>query len=102
MAPKAHTIRAAVLAAIQASPLTVHECAARLDLPVSTVQPRFSELRKMGMLEDSTERRLNAASGKPAIVWQHVTAEARQLPRAYREMIAREQRRKNERRGVMA
>lgn len=100
LAPKAHTIRAAVLATIEGRPLTVHECARLLDLPVPTVQPRFSELRKMGMVEDSTERRINPASGKRAIVWRKIAAEARQLPRAYRELIAREERRKNERRGV--
>lgn len=102
MAPKAHTIREAVLKTIKHEPVTVHECAARLNMPVATVQPRFSELRKMGMIEDGGDRRLNQASGKRAIVWQPVCDTHAGLPKAYREMLAREEKRKNERRGVLA
>lgn len=90
MAPKAFTIRARVLACIKHAPVTVHECAERLDLPVSTVQPRFSELRKMGMIEDDGVRRANPTSGKQAIVWQPVCDINAGMPKAYRDMIARE------------
>jgi hypothetical protein len=100
LAPKAHTIRAQVLEVIQAAPRTTDECAEILEYSILSVRPRFSELRKMGLIEDSTERRLNATSGKRVIVWRKIAPEARQLPRAYRELIAREERRKNERRGV--
>jgi hypothetical protein len=36
---------------------------------VPAVQPRFSELRKLNLIVDSGDRRLNAASGRNAIVW---------------------------------
>ena len=89
MKRRLQTIRADVLEAIKAKPITVHECAARLKLPVATVQPRFSELRKMGLIEDGEARRLNEASGKRAIVWQPVAEENAGLPKAYRDMLAR-------------
>ena len=70
MAPRAPRIRELVLAEIEATPSTVHEVATRLRRPVSTVQPRFSELEGQGKIEDSGFRRHNAASGKKAIVWK--------------------------------
>ena len=97
IAPKAFSIRARVWACIKHEPVTVHECAGRLNLPVSTVQPRFSELRKMGMIEDDGVRRLNPTSGKQAIVW-HPTADINAgVPKAYRDIIAREEARRQAR-----
>jgi len=71
--PMAETIRCEVLSLIRHEPVTVHECAKALGRPVSTVQPRFSELRKMGFVEDGGDRRTNSCSGKRAIVWQPVS-----------------------------
>lgn len=66
-------LRQAVLDAIREhGPLTVHECAERLGMAVWTVQPRFSELATAGAIEDSGDRRRNAATGRSAIVWRLV------------------------------
>lgn len=48
---------------------TVHETAAALGAPVSTIQPRFSELVQLGRIRDSEKRRVNPSSGKKAIVY---------------------------------
>lgn len=49
---------------------TVHEAAIQLHCTVASIQPRFSELRAQGMVYDSGKRRVNADSGKRAIVWE--------------------------------
>ena len=49
-------------------PMTTDECATILGLSVLTVRPRFSELRALGCLRDTTERRRNI-SGRKAVVW---------------------------------
>jgi predicted ArsR family transcriptional regulator len=59
-----------VIQQLSHSPQTVHECANQLGLPVSTVQPRFSELARRGRIKDSGARRVNSTSGKKAIVWE--------------------------------
>lgn len=64
-------IRRMVLRAIvNAGPrgLTTNECADLLQIDKGTVQPRTSELRLLGKIEDSRRRRPNA-SGRQAIVW---------------------------------
>lgn len=48
--------------------LTADELCERLDLDRYTIQPRTSELRRMGKIRDSGQRRRNA-SNKLAIVW---------------------------------
>lgn len=63
------TLRAKVLDQLRERPLTVHECARLMNESVPTVQPRFSELRAMDMIEDAGERRQND-SGRRAIVWR--------------------------------
>jgi len=60
-----------VLGAIQSSGgygLTAHELATTLNLERTTVQPRTSELRRLGCIKDSGRRRLNP-NRKRAIVW---------------------------------
>jgi hypothetical protein len=47
---------------------TTNELAARLDMGRDSVQPRTSELRRLGRIADSGRRRPNA-NGKAAIVW---------------------------------
>ena len=65
----ADTVRAAVLAAITAAPSTADEVATALGLSVLTVRPRVSELRTLGSIEKTNDRRHNA-SGKAATVWR--------------------------------
>ncbi len=49
---------------------TVHETADELGIPISTIQPRFSELRQLEQIEDSGDRRHNWRSKRRAIVWR--------------------------------
>jgi predicted ArsR family transcriptional regulator len=48
---------------------TAEEMAERLGVPRVTVQPRVSELRRLGKVRDSGQRRRNPSSGKSAVVW---------------------------------
>lgn len=48
--------------------LTADELAARLDMERWSIQPRTSELRRKGLIQDSGKRRANC-TGKLAIVW---------------------------------
>lgn len=48
--------------------LTSHELAVTLGMERTTVQPRTTELRRLGKLRDSGQRRPNP-NGKRAIVW---------------------------------
>ncbi len=50
-------------------PHTADEVADALGIDRLTVRPRCSELRRLGRLEDTGERRLNL-SGRRAIVWR--------------------------------
>lgn len=56
--------------------LTCEELAGRLGMERTTVQPRTSELKLLGLIEDSGQRRLNR-NGKKAIVWVACKREAR-------------------------
>lgn len=65
-------VRDLVLEAIRISGTygaTSEEIASRLRLPYHTVQPRTSELIRLGEIRDSGVRRLNRLTGKKAIVW---------------------------------
>lgn len=74
--PTADNLRSLVLLALRV-PRTVHETAAILGLPVPTIQPRFSELRKLGEIAPSGERRQNA-TGSMAHVWRVTTSRRHQ------------------------
>lgn len=50
-------------------PMTTDEMAERLDVSVLSVRPRFSELMKLGRIEQTGERRTNG-SGMTANVWR--------------------------------
>ncbi len=77
----AGTLRSLVYDLICSRPnLTTHECAELLGRPVSSVQPRFSELAATGRIVDSGQRRRNLASGKNAIAWE--------VPRGQLELFA--------------
>src|SRR5882724_1407718 len=66
----ADVIRARVLTLLAAIPagLSVHEIAARMRLPVSSVAPRISQLRNDSRIKRSGRRRRNA-SGSTAHIW---------------------------------
>lgn len=71
LAPKLGRLQRLTLEAIRlAGPHghTADELAAALQMDRRTVQPRTSELRRKGAIQDSGQRRRNA-SGKRAIVW---------------------------------
>lgn len=64
-------IQRLVLAAIRSAGkagLTAHEVSTVLRLERTTAQPRTSELRRLGRIVDSGQRRPNP-NGKRAIVW---------------------------------
>lgn len=68
--PVAGRLRRVVLATLAAhGPMTMLEAVARTPFTRESLQPRFSELRKMGLIEPTGERRPNP-SGRSALVWQ--------------------------------
>lgn len=71
IAPLSNRLRAIVHGILYRHPkgLTVDETCAVADYPRYSLQPRFTELRKMGMIRDTGERRFNE-SGARAIVWR--------------------------------
>lgn len=71
IAPKLGQLQALALGAIRAAGptgLTADELAARLGHDRWSIQPRTSELRHLGKIVDSGQRRKNC-TGKSAIVW---------------------------------
>ena len=68
-AGRAATLREQVWGRMSSMPLTTDECAEDLQMSVLAIRPRFSELRKMGKIEPTGERRKNA-SGHSACVWR--------------------------------
>ena len=71
IAPQLGRIQSLVFAAIARSAgngLSPHELALELGEERTTVQPRTSELRRLGKIVDSGKRRHNP-NGKRAIVW---------------------------------
>lgn len=61
--------QARVFNVIRARPSTADEVAAALKLTVLYVRPRVSELRALGKIEPSPDRREND-SGRRAVVWK--------------------------------
>ena len=71
VAPKCGRLQKLVLAAITgrgALGATTDELAADLEQERWSIQPRTSELRRLGLIADSKQRRRNV-TGKRAIVW---------------------------------
>jgi predicted HTH transcriptional regulator len=70
IAPAASYLRGRVLACLsERGPATADECAARLDLDILSIRPRFSELAHLGLIVKTGERRPNR-SGALANVWR--------------------------------
>lgn len=68
--PRAPLLRDRVLDALTlCGPMTPDECAAFLGLHLLSVRPRFTELKVMGKIEETGQRRANA-SGMKANVWR--------------------------------
>lgn len=65
---RTETLRGACLTQLLQADLTADECARELNESVLSIRPRFSELRRRGMIRKSGERRLND-SGCSAWVW---------------------------------
>lgn len=71
IAPELGRLQKTVLAAVVnagARGITTNELADRLKIDRGSVQPRTSELRRLGLIRDGGARRPNA-NGKRAIVW---------------------------------
>jgi len=71
IAPKCGRLQRLALAAIKetgVSGLTTDELANRLGVDRGSIQPRTSELKLLGLIRDSGQRRRNL-NGKRAIVW---------------------------------
>ena len=71
VAEDAETLRADVLATLRQRALTADEIASHLGRSILSVRPRVSELRKMGKIRATGQRRPNA-SGHSATVWEAV------------------------------
>ena len=65
----AATLRNIALSIIRRCPCTADEVARIMQRHILSVRPRVTELKRMGLIEDSGERRKNV-SGKKAIVWK--------------------------------
>ncbi len=63
------TLRDNVIYVLKRGPITADECSDVLGETVLAIRPRFSELRRLGIIEDTGLRRPNA-SGHRATVWR--------------------------------
>jgi predicted ArsR family transcriptional regulator len=70
MKPTAHGLQVICLNVLRVhGPLTADECAGKLYISALAIRPRFTELKRLGKIEDTGTRRRNA-SGKSTIVWK--------------------------------
>ena len=74
--PKVAYVREKVLEVLAIGPATAVQIARRTRLPYETVQPRTSELKRMGLIEDSGRRGQSRDPAKTAIVWRLVREQA--------------------------
>lgn len=73
--PKAAWVRARVIDALtRQGPLTTVQIAEAVGLPYETVQPRTSEARAQGVIEDSGLRGKSRDPSKTAIIWRIASA----------------------------
>lgn len=71
MAPRAPTLRDALLGLLKGAALTTDEAAAKLGKSILSIRPRASELLAMGLIYDTGKTRKND-SGVQATVWRAV------------------------------
>lgn len=70
MKPRMSRLQGLVVNALkQHGALATFEIAAKLERPYRSIQPRTSELRLSGVIQDTKERRVDPETGKRAIVW---------------------------------
>jgi predicted transcriptional regulator len=50
--------------------LTADELSEQLDLPITSIRPRVSEMRKVGLLADTGARRTHRSGVKASIIWR--------------------------------
>jgi len=72
MSKESSRLRILVLRALS-KPMTADECADSLGMSVLSIRPRFTELQRHGIIEDTGELRHNR-SGRRAKVWQRRVA----------------------------
>lgn len=70
MKPKASVLRQMVLDALSVRPMTTLEIAHHIRQRYETIQPRTSELREVGLIEDSGLRGISRDPRKRAIIWR--------------------------------
>lgn len=72
VAPSTILLRDKVLACLREHFfMTADECAVHLNIDKLSIRPRFTELRELGEISDTGDRRAND-SGRKAIVWTFV------------------------------
>lgn len=65
------SLNARIVAALkECGGMTIAEVAAELHEEQITVSPRFKPLRRAGLIRNTGERRINAGTRNPAIVWE--------------------------------
>jgi len=69
--PSAETLRNKVYQLLKRMELSADQAAYILEEDKLSIRPRFSELARMGKIEDTDKRTLNS-SGKKAIVWRAI------------------------------
>lgn len=69
IAPRAPTLRDALLGLLRGAALTTDEAAAKLGKSILSIRPRASELLAMGLIYDTGKTRRNE-SGVQATVWR--------------------------------
>jgi len=72
MKESASTLRGLVLDILKREPMTVHAMAAKLNKPVPSIQPRFSELHAQGKIVWTGKTAMNSVSGKAAKIWRAI------------------------------
>jgi hypothetical protein len=72
--PKVSVLRQMVLDALSVRPMTTLEIAHHCRQRYETLQPRSSELKDMGLIEDSGLRWISRDPRKTAIIWRLTSA----------------------------
>lgn len=68
IADRAPTLRDQALAILREEALTADEVAARMDCRIWSIRPRITELKLLGLVADTGERRLNISGRRAEVV----------------------------------